>query len=121
MMFAERRSPSRGGSRPWWSTWPLVLLLGLISLMMVSYTSMLLVLHALLSTPQVDTSGTDFTIPGGLSMGRRILDLILAVVFFVFPIATMWCARKRLLGFLLWAIIANVVVFCVGLAVAGIL
>lgn len=66
-------------------------------------------------------AGTDLDPTSGPGVGARIFYLVLALVFLTLPVATVWSARRRLLGFLLWALIGSFLVMCGGLWILGIL
>lgn len=116
-MAAPGRRP---GLRPWWSTWPGAIGLGVASLLMAGTTSMLLALVAILADPG-GGAGTDMDADSGMGTGVRVTYLLLAVLFLALPVWTCWSARRRLLGFLLWGLIGSLVVLSVGLYLFGIL
>lgn len=118
--MGEGRRSTRG-RRPWWSTWPGSLGLGLASLAMAGTTSALLVLLALLSDPSGDAVGTDMPGESGPGIGWRVFYVVMALLFLALPVFTAWSARRRLLGFLLWGLIGSLVVLCIGLFLLGIL
>lgn len=115
----SRRSRKLG--RRWWATWPGALGLGAISLAMVLATSVPLVLVALLTGPGADSEGTDYGPVSGIGIGWRIAYVVLATAFLAVPVATVWSARRRLLGFLIWALLGSALVLGGGLYLLGFL
>lgn len=113
--MAGRRA---GGS--WWSQWPVAILLGLGSFSMVLTGILPLALFVLLTGTDNQPSGTDVEFQPGPGTGSRILYLLLCVAFLTLPVLTAWFARRRLLGFLLLALIASALVMFWGLAMLGV-
>lgn len=124
---ATGKRPSAPGPRTeaqaqaWWSRWPSVVALGVASFVMVATTSLMLVLVALLASPFGETAGTDQGSESGLGIGWRVFYVAAAVVVLALPVATVWSARRGLLGFLLWALVGSAVVGAGGLYFMGIL
>lgn len=115
----SRRSGKPG--RRWWATWPGALGLGAVSLAMVLATSVPLVLVALLSGPGADTEGTDYGPVPGVGIGWRIAYVVLAAAFLAVPVATVWSARRKLLGFLIWSLLGSALILGGGLFLLGFL
>lgn len=80
-----------------------------------------LVLYALLAGPGNEAAGTDLDAAAGPGVGWRVAAMVLAFALLALPAATVWTARRRLLGFLLWALIGSAVVMAFGLGAFGIL
>lgn len=114
------RRPGRSRRR-WWSTWPGAIGLGAVSLAMVLTTFLALVLVALLSGPEADTEGTDYGPQPGVGIGWRIAYIVVAVAFLAVPVATVWSARRKLLGFLIWALLGSALILGGGLYLFGVL
>ncbi|MCC2594146.1 hypothetical protein LKO27_12085 [Tessaracoccus sp. OS52] len=110
----------RKDHRPWWSQWPAALLLGLGSFTMVLTGVIPLFLFALLTGPDTRPSGTEYDFEAGPGIGLRIAYVALCLAFLTFPVITVRFARRRLLGFLLLALIASSAVMLWGLAMFGI-
>ncbi len=125
--MAGRGSPSgkarrsRGTARRWWATWPGALGLGALSLAMVLTTSVPLLLVALLTGPGADTEGTDYGPVSGIGIGWRIAYVVLAAAFLAVPVATVWSARRKLLGFLIWSLLGSALILGGGLYLFGFL
>lgn len=122
MARASTNPRGRGqGREVWWSSWPVVILVGLGALSMVTTGVLPLLVYALLAGPGNLSSGTDLAPEAGPGIGIRILYAGIGVALLAIPGFVIWSARRRLLGFLLLGLIAAFVVMCWGLAVLGIL
>lgn len=80
-----------------------------------------LALYALLAGPDNGAAGTDLDPAVGPGAASRVTAMVVAVAVLALPVATVWTARRRLLGFLLWALIGSAAVMAFGLGVFGIL
>lgn len=119
MATAKAKGRRRGNQRPWWSEWPVALLVGLGSFAMVLTCSLPLVLFSLLAGDHA--AGTDWGEVSEPGAPLRIFYVVLALAFLAVPVFTVWSARRRLLGFLLWALVGSFVIMCFGLGMLGIL